>query len=315
MSTPSKMASRLDRRDLWFFLLLLSTLVVYLAPLRAWYLLSVSNQWYSHVILIPPVSLALVYLDRRRVFLHREYCPKLGIFFLALSLAAGHFLQQRVTVSSDRFSLEILTIVLAWLSGFVWIYGTPAFRAAWFPLAFLLLMVPIPPFVMEGIVGFLVKGSAEATHGLFRAAGTPVFRDGLRFSLPGVELEVARECSGIHSSIALLVTGLIAGHLLLKSPSRKLILILSILPIMLFKNALRIAVFAWLGVYVSRDLMDGRLHHEYSGLIFSAVAVFLLSIVLLALYWSESRSRNPKGGRSGAGPRQDRRDGAFNPVA
>jgi hypothetical protein len=55
------------------------------------------------------------------------------------------------------------------------------------------------------------------TYARFKLFGVPVFRQGFRFSLPGVEIEIAKECSGIRSSVALYNTGLLIGHVFLPS--------------------------------------------------------------------------------------------------
>ena len=78
-------------------------------------------------------------------------------------------------------------------------------------------MIPIPEFVLDGAVLFLKNASAETVSALFTLAGTPHYREGFVFALPNVVIEVADACSGIRSSIGLLLASLLAGHLFLRT--------------------------------------------------------------------------------------------------
>ena len=85
-------------------------------------------------------------------------------------------------------------------------FSFTAFRrsgAAAFPLLFLFLMIPLPVVLVEKIVSVLQKGSSETCYALFRLLQVPVVRHGFVFSLPGVDIEVAEQCSGIHSALSL----------------------------------------------------------------------------------------------------------------
>jgi exosortase len=116
-----------------------------------------------------------------------------------------------------------------------------------------------------------------------------VFREGLVFSLPELTIEVARECSGIRSSIALLVTALVLGYLYLRSNWRRACLIILVIPIAILKNAVRIATLSSLGSYVSIDYINGTLHHG-GGPVFSLLSLSLLLGVLWSLRRRERRS-------------------------
>ena len=101
-------------------------------------------------------------------------------------------------------------------------------------------MIPIPTLVLDNIVLALQKGSSQVTYVLFKLLGVPVFMQALsRFSLPGVEIEIAKECSGIRSSLALFITGILASHVFLRSGWRMIVLSLSMIPLAIFKNAVR----------------------------------------------------------------------------
>lgn len=99
-----------------------------------------------------------------------------------------------------------------------------------FPLLFLLLLVPLPNRALDWTIHLLQEGSTYVAHFLFNAVGVPVLRQGFILTLPGVVIEVANECSGIRSSIALFITCLLAAHLYLRSPWKILVLCLLVFP-------------------------------------------------------------------------------------
>lgn len=82
-----------------------------------------------------------------------------------------------------------------WIGSFVLCFGTRASRELRFPLCFLFWSVPFPQFLLTRIVSLLQQGSAVAATLLFRVAGVPVLRDGVLLSIPGLDVEVATECS------------------------------------------------------------------------------------------------------------------------
>lgn len=95
--------------------------------------------------------------------------------------------------------------------------------AAAFPIAFLIFVVPRPDAAVHRIETASVLASADVSAWLFRLTRTPLLRDGTVFALPGIVVKVAEECSGIHSS-------LVASHLFLESPWRRLIVLVFVIP-------------------------------------------------------------------------------------
>jgi exosortase len=175
-----------------------------------------------------------------------------------------------------------MLLVLAWIAMFILFYGTGSFQAAAFPLLFLLLMTPLPFVTAETIVSVLQKASADTCYALFRLIGVPVIRHSFLFSLPGVDIEVAKQCSGIHSGLSLFIVGLLAEHALLKDKWKKACFVLCIFPIAIFKNAVRIVAIAWLGIHVNPAFFHGPLHRQ-GGLPFSLLSLTIMAVLLWLL--------------------------------
>jgi exosortase len=115
----------------------------------------------------------------------------------------------------------------------------------------------------------------------------PVFKQGFILRLPNLDIEVAKQCSGIRSSLALLITVLIVGNFVLRSAWRKTLLVLSILPILVFKNGVRIVAVSLLSIYVNRRFLHGWLHTS-GGILFYLLGLAILIPIVNALRRSES---------------------------
>src|SRR5207253_7732635 len=92
-------------------------------------------------------------------------------------------------------------------------------------------------------------------------------------------IELAKECSVILSSLALLFTSLLAGHLLLRSAGRKTALALVTVPLLMIKNGIRIVTLSTLAIYADPSFLTGKLHSE-GGFVFFLLALAVLAPVL-----------------------------------
>ncbi len=246
--------------------------------------LSLHDEYSSHILLIPLISASVVYLQRKRIFHAPRYAPRIGLPLLLAAAALWFGLQPILSFLSQTDQLSVLAslIVLVWIAAFVLFYGPDSFRRATFPLLFLLLMIPIPAIWADGAVSLLQKGSADTCEFLFHVLRVPVLRHGFQFDLPGVTIEVAEQCSGIHSGLALIITGLLAEHVFLQGPWKKIFFILCIVPIAIFKNAVRIVTIAWLGIHLNSGFFYGNLHRR-GGLPFSLLALAMMTVLLWLL--------------------------------
>jgi exosortase len=258
---------------------------------------SFHHEFSSHVLLIPMLSLYLLYVERRVVFREAQSSPALGS---ALVLAGAALYWRTMVHSAAQSPAEFLpgstlAIVVIWMGGFLICYGYRAWRAATFPLLFLLLMVPLPEEVLARTIYLLQVGSTSLSFSLFKLVGVPVFRQGFLLSVPGQTIEIAKACSGIRSSIALFITCLLAAHLFLRTPWKILLFVVLVFPVSIVKNAIRIVTLTLLGVYVDPSFLRGNLHHD-GGFIFFLLALAILFPVLLLLQKSEKRPSSPNAG-------------------
>jgi exosortase len=228
------------------------------------------------------VTVYFLYQYRKPILEPAGVAPFPGAVVLGCGLAlciAARLLEVRLG-PNDFASLTTFSSVVFFIGCFILLYGIAAFRAAQFPLLFLLFAVPIPQVLLDWFIYILQVGSTEVTEWLFQITGTYYIRHGFVYQLPGITIEVAKECSGIRSSIALIITGVLAGHLFLSSGLNKFILILTIVPFTIFKNGIRIVTLSLLAIYVDRKFITDSFLHHSGGFLFYLPALGMLGGVI-----------------------------------
>lgn len=270
--------------------LCLISLVIWWRPLIATFALALRSEEYTHILLILPLSAALILLQRSSLCTSARPYFGTGGCVLALAALVGLWSKwQFAAVSTDMtLSLGMLALVTWWVGTFIFCFGIRAFRSLLFPLLFLFWLVPIPAFLLNKIVSMLQQDSTSITHFLFVAAGVPVSRDGVLLSIPGLTIEVAKECSSIRSSLMLVVASMILAHLFLRSFWSKAAIVAAAIPLSVVKNAVRIFTLSLLGTNVDPSFLSGRLHHQ-GGIVFFVMSLVAVCLLIWALQKTEVR--------------------------
>ena len=227
---------------------------------------------YSHGFLIIPIALYLLW-ERRADLAAAKVAPSnFGLVLTLLSLvvlAAG-------TLGSELFLTRVSLIGV--LGGIVWfLYGMAYLRVLIFPLAFLLLMIPIPSIIFNQIAFPLQLLASRFGEVVLRMFDIPVLREGNVITLANTQLEVAEACSGIRSLISLLTLGIVYGYFTDKRPWVRLAIALATIPVAIVANGLRVAGTGVAAHHYGPQAAQG-FFHEFSGWV-----VFVVSLVLLFL--------------------------------
>src|SRR5271157_4903965 len=275
-----------------FLFLCVVSVVLWWHTILATLVLALRNDAYTHILLVLPISFALIFLD----WLSRKTQPKpdfrSGSALLVLAVLIGFIggVWRRDSLTADvQLFLGMLAVVMWWVGAFVCCFGVRISRMCVFPLCFLLWLVPVPEFALNRVVGFLQQGSAGAARLLFVIARVPVAQDGVVLSIPGLTLEVAKECSSIRSSLILLVTSMVLAQLLLRTAWGKSLVTVAAIPLSIAKNGLRIFTLSMLGVYVNPSFLHGWLHH-HGGIVFFLVFLVGLFVLLRLVVLAERKS-------------------------
>ena len=269
--------------EAWLLLLVLLTAVLYAGTLRE----LVRDWWndpdYSHGFLVPLVAGYVAWRNRLRYksIVLRPSNAGLAIVLFALSLFfAG-------TLGADLFTPRIsLCILLAGLV--VYLCGWAMLRALAFPLCYLALMVPLPGIVYNQITLPMQLLASRIAENLINLVGIPVFREGNLLRVPHYAVEVALACSGIRSLLTLIALGVAYAYFAERRTWSRLTLVVLMLPIAIFTNALRITISCLVGYRFGAEWAEGFLHF-FSGWLIFLIALSLLFLVHFFLNWG-SRS-------------------------
>jgi len=282
-------ARNTQRNILIFLILIASSLAFWSKPLISTMELASSNDAYTYILTIIPLSLALIYLRKEEMRGAGVSLAWLGWIIVVAALvlrSLGTWMGQDSTL--NHLSITMLELVFFWVGSTIACFGFGTFRGLLFPLCFLLLVVPPPASAINWITENLQQQSAVAATWLFHLAQVPVTRDGVILSIPKLDIEVARECSSIRSSTILIVITLVFAELFLRSPWRKVLLVAVAIPLSVAKNAVRIVTIAELATRVDPGYLHGRLHHN-GGIVFLSLAVAFIVFLLWLLKRTEPR--------------------------
>ena len=299
MTGTASPRSTADQPSNWRSFLITSGLLVlaFSLPLYHWARFALSHELYSHLVLIPIISCQLISWKKKHLQVAGPKLPSLW-FFVSFSAGIGTLTLLQLhppsagdSAAQDSLVLTIYSLLLLFGGLCFTFLNRATLQLIAFPLLFLILLAPFPFVFEEWLESFLQHGSAPVAQAIMEAVGTPVFRDGTFFTLPGFKMHLAPECSGIHSTLALFITSLVAGHLLLRSRLSRLILTLVVLPLALLRNGLRVATIGELCVHIGPHMIDSPIHHQ-GGPIFFALSLIPFSLLLLYLIKLDRRRAN-----------------------
>ena len=276
--------------------------VIYLAilcgafalPLREFVTYARHSEVHSYVLLIPFVTAYLLYI--RWKYLSAELSSSWGSALLLAAAGTGAFLASLHFAElgqNDYMTLIALSFVCFVIAGTFLFLGRKWARSAMFPLFFLAFMIPLPEAAVDLLENASKQASAEVANWLFLISGTPVLRAETVFQLPGITIAVAKECSGIRSSLVLVITSLLAANMFLRTTWRQALLVCAVIPLGLLRNGFRILVISLLCVHIGPEMINSVIHRR-GGPVF-----FALSLVpLFAMLWLFRRQEMKRRGET-----------------
>jgi len=229
-----------------------------------------SHAAYSHGFLIPFLSGYLIW-QRRKELNDAHKRPSyvgFGIFLLGLSsIIVGSVGGEEII---QRLSLPLSLLGLVFYLG-----GSHVVGVCLFPVAYLVMMIPLPYPIYRLASLQLRLFDARVTEAVLPFLGVPVYREGYFLFLPNLVLEVADACSGVLSIVALMAIGIFYVHQV--RSRRRLLLWLMIVPIAVAANAIRIVLVSAMAYHLG-DWVLGTIFHRLTG-----TFNFLLGFLVLVL--------------------------------
>lgn len=232
---------------------------------------------FSHGFLVPFFSLFLLW-DRRKVLqvtpIRQSWAGVPLIVLALLILFVGVY-------GAELFSSRLSFLLL--LAGLIWTFlGSRMLRELWFPLAVLLLAIPLPAILFNRITFPLQLLASRVASDTLPMLGVPVLRDGNVIELPVMRLEVAEACSGIRSLMSLFTLSVFYGYFIERTTARRWMLALASLPIAVAANVARIVGTGLCVQYWDPTKAMG-FFHEFSGWVMFLVSLGCLYLVHRAM--------------------------------
>lgn len=237
------------------------------------------NDAHGHGPLILGVSLWLLWHDRHRI-LGGESRPAMLSGFVVL--LAGLLIH----VAGHSQSINMLTTLaqpIAFGACLLLLHGWGALRRAWFPLFFMLFMIPLPEVAVQAITMPLKQAVSVVTEWLLYEAGYPIARSGVTLSIGQYQLLVADACSGMNSLLTLESLGLLYMRLMnYQSKARNTLLAIAIVPTSFIANVTRVIILVLVTYYFGDEVGQGFVH-GFSGMVLftvSLVSIYFIDQVL-----------------------------------
>lgn len=286
--TEAPPALSVGRSD-WLSLLVLA--LAYLAVFLPSYWNLSHTVWASdeqgHGPIILAVSFWLLYQQRAALWsapVRPSYL--LGLPVLLLGAACYAFGR-----SQSIFLLEISSQIFLLAAMVLLLLGTKALKTVWFPLFFMIFMVPLPEVLVTALTTPLKSAVSAVASNILYATGYPVGRAGVVLTVGPYQLLVADACAGLNSMFTLEALGMLYMKLMnYTSVGRNITLALLLVPISFVANVVRVMILVLVTYHMGDEAGQGFIH-GFAGMVLFMVALMLMLVVdkILNLIWHRER--------------------------
>lgn len=233
---------------------------------------------YSHGFLIVPIALYFAW-ERRQQLIETPRNPSI----LGLVVVIGSLMTLFAGVLGAELFLTRISIVGLVGGTVLFALGWGHLRVLTLPIAFLLLMIPIPAIIFNQIAFPLQLLASRFGETALNMWQIPVLREGNVIVLANTTLEVAEACSGIRSLVSLLTLGIIYGYFTDTRTWVRVVVTLATIPIAIICNGLRVAGIGIAAHYYGGEVATGFLHTFSGWVLFVVAFVFLFMVMRIVL--------------------------------
>lgn len=243
---------------------------------------------HAHGPIILAIAAWLIWQQRDVLMAHARASFRWDGWILLFGGLLIYLLGRMLSFSILEFSAQPLIA----LGAVVLCGGWSAARSVWFPIAFLVFMIPLPGSVVDAATGTLKQWVSVWAENLLAMANYPVGRSGVMLTVGHYQLLVADACSGLHSMFTLTAMGILMLYLRARTNRlHQAIMLLSILPIAFAANIVRVMVLVLVTYHLGDEAGQGFLHGAAGiVLIVAALISFIAMDGLLAIFLSRDRT-------------------------
>lgn len=180
--------------------------------------------------------------------------------------------------SQEIYLFEVGAQIPLLLGVMLLIFGSSITKHFWFPLLFLVFLIPLPGFVVDTLTGSLKQQVSILAESILYWFDYPVARSGVMLSIGQYQLLVADACSGLNSMFSLSALGMFYAYYVGRSSwVHNTILLASIIPIAFFANVLRVITLVLVTYYFGDEIGQG-FAHDMAGILLpmAALSAFLV---------------------------------------
>jgi len=272
-----------DRTGLVAYAAIAGLLALLFYPALVWLVQSwLSNPYYTHGFLIPPIAALLAWRQWRYLRTEpRRSDSWAGIVLTVASLASVVWAMrwQNYVVATVGL-VALLTGILLYLEGW------PRLRHWLFPILFLAFMIPLP--FIDVASPWLESFTARSATELARLVGISAVQQGGEITLPNTSVVVGAPCSGLRSLVTMVTVGVGWIYLVEGRSWAKALMLIAIVPLVTFSNVLRVAILLVVAVLFGEDVAMSY-YHDWSSPILFLMALGLLLVLGRALGCSRIR--------------------------
>lgn len=249
-----------------FGVLLIATLALfhttYWSMVTTWW----RSETFAHGFIVVPISLYLIWRKRgevKRILPSAKLIMLIPIVLLGLAWLLGN--------AADVLGVQQLATTLLFPSLVGLVFGWRMLWALAFPLAFLLLAVPIGEFLVPPLIDFTASFTVHA----LQWTGIPVYWEGNRFTLPSGEWSVVKACSGVRYLYATVTVALLYAYLNFNSRWRQIVFLAASVVLAIGANGIRAYAIVMIGHLSQMRLAVGIDHFIYGWVFFALLMVVL----------------------------------------
>tara|TARA_R110001592_G_C13190615_1_gene752595 strand:+ start:15516 stop:17105 length:1590 start_codon:yes stop_codon:yes gene_type:complete len=270
------------------FLAITAFLVLYLySDSLVWMYKSwTTKEEYSHGIMIPFVSLYLIW--QRKQYCFSQFNDRNWIGFILLILGLFSFI---IADLATVYVAVILSFMLTFYGLVLLVIGWQNFKSLSGPLFILMFMVPLPNFIYNNLSSQLQLLSSQIGVSFIRLFDISVYLEGNVIDLGTYKLQVVEACSGLRYLFPLIALGFILSYLSDIKRWMKVLLFISTVPITVIMNSIRIGAIGVSVEYWGPEMAEGLLHDIEGWFMFMAsFSVLLLELLILLRITSDKRA-------------------------
>jgi len=255
-----------------YLLIFLSIIFLFFFETLVWLVESwIYNPYYSHGLLIPLISIFLIWKKKNDIIIQEERdSSNFGFYILIASL-----LLYIISFFWNIRFLSGIALIISIAGVICFFYGNEVLKELTFPIIFLIFMIPLP--LNDYLAPFFQSISTVCSAELINMIGISAEYNGYEIHLSNSVFEIALACSGIRSIISLMAIAALFSYLIDGALIAKVIIFLSSIPLALIGNILRITSVLFIADRYGSEAAMNFFHS------FSSLMLFIISLTGLFL--------------------------------